>query len=81
VFVAPCCGLHRFAGKERTFTFDYSYNSFVPRDHGDYASQDMVYDDIGRGVLENAYEGEHCLPLPLHQHLPLVSNFCPMASL
>lgn len=45
------------AGTERNFTFDFSYNSFVPRDDPDYASQDVVWEDLGVGVLNNAYEG------------------------
>jgi hypothetical protein len=49
-----------FAGTEKTFTFDYSYNSFVPRDDPAYASQDIVWKDIGEGVLANAYEGYNC---------------------
>lgn len=47
-------------GKERTFTFDFSYNSFVARDDPEYASQDTVWDDIGVGVLNNAYDGVWC---------------------
>lgn len=42
------------------FTFDFSYNSFVPRDDPAYASQDTVWNDIGVGVLKNAYEGFNC---------------------
>ncbi len=45
------------AEKEKQFTFDYSYNSFVPRDDPEYASQDTVWRDIGVAVLENAYNG------------------------
>ena len=45
------------AGKERMFQFDFSYNSFVPRDDEEYASQATVWKDIGVGVLNNAYEG------------------------
>lgn len=45
------------AAKERTFTFDFSYNSFVDRDDGEYASQALVWSDIGVGVLQNAYDG------------------------
>lgn len=42
---------------ERPFTFDFSYNSFVPRDDAEYASQDIVYRDLGEDVLKNAFEG------------------------
>jgi len=47
-------------GTEKTFTFDFSYNSFVPRDEADYASQDVVYNDLGIGILNNAFEGYNC---------------------
>jgi hypothetical protein len=47
-------------GKEKTFTFDFSYNSHVPRDDPSYASQGTVWDDIGAGVLTNAYNGFNC---------------------
>lgn len=43
--------------KDRTFTFDFSYNSFVPRDDKQYASQLTVWNDIGVGILNNAWEG------------------------
>lgn len=43
--------------KDRTFTFDFSYNSFVPRDDRQYASQLTVWNDIGVGILNNAWEG------------------------
>ena len=46
--------------KQRDFTFDFSYNSHVPRDDPAYASQDTVWRDIGVGVLENAYAGYNC---------------------
>ena len=45
------------AGSVKKFTFDFSYNSFVERDHPEYASQTAVWADIGVGVLENAYSG------------------------
>ena len=47
-------------GKKKPYTFDYSYNSFVDKDAGNYASNDTVYDDLGRGVLENAWNGFNC---------------------
>lgn len=46
------------AEQVRPFTFDFSYNSFVPRDDPAYAGQMQVWNDIGVGVLQNAYEGE-----------------------
>ena len=56
--LCPVVAALRNAGKERTFTFDFSYNSFVARDDAEYASQEIVWRDIGVGVLQNAYEGE-----------------------
>eukprot|EP00753_Platysulcus_tardus_P020392 PLAT8018.2.p1 GENE.PLAT8018.2~~PLAT8018.2.p1 ORF type:complete len:1234 (-),score=747.63 PLAT8018.2:64-3765(-) len=44
-------------GSERKFTFDFSYNSFVDSDHPDYASQQIVYEDLGVDVLNNAWKG------------------------
>ena len=44
-------------GKKRPFTFDYSYNSFIKSDQEGYASNDTVYDNIGSGVLEQAWGG------------------------
>lgn len=49
-----------FSDEERQFTFDYSWNSFVPRDHPSYASQSIVWQQVGVGVLENAYAGYNC---------------------
>ncbi len=51
------CSCLRFPGKERVFTFDFSYNSYVDRDDDEYASQGQVWSDIGAGVLLNAYDG------------------------
>ena len=47
-------------GKEKTFTFDYSYNSFVDRSDENHASNDLVYKQLGVGVLENAWRGFNC---------------------
>jgi hypothetical protein len=47
-------------GKPKSFTFDYSYNSFVDKDDPGYASNDTVYNDLGHGVLENAWKGFNC---------------------
>lgn len=53
--------------KDKTFTFDYSYWSHDGYHVGDdgeliadndmYATQRKVYDDLGAGVLDNAFEG------------------------
>ena len=45
------------SGKEHTFTFDYSYNSFVDKEDSDFCSQTTVWKDIGVKVLGNALEG------------------------
>ncbi|KAG1707326.1 hypothetical protein DVH05_026518 [Phytophthora capsici] len=42
---------------EKAFTFDYSYNSFVPPSETDHASQKTVWEDIGIKVLEHAWNG------------------------
>lgn len=44
-------------GTERSFTFDKSYNSYVGRDDPGYASQSTLWDDIGEGVLNDAWAG------------------------
>ncbi|KAK7114935.1 hypothetical protein V1264_000908 [Littorina saxatilis] len=55
----------------KKFSFDYSYwshDGFVTNSDGvmeptggsPYASQRMVFDDLGQGVLNNAFEGYNC---------------------
>lgn len=44
-------------GVEKIYTFDYSYNSFVPDEHPDHASQETVWQDLGMDVLDNAWKG------------------------
>ena len=55
----------------RPFTFDYSFwshDSFkesnegimVPEEDSNYADQNIVYDTLGKQVLDNAWEGYHC---------------------
>ena len=57
-------------GDERTFTFDYSFWShdgfrtdengiFVPTSPK-YADQNVVYEALGKQVLDNAWEGYNC---------------------
>lgn len=59
------------AGKDKPFTFDYSFWSHddyyvddagISRANpgGNYADQDMVYEALGKQVLDNAWEGYHC---------------------
>ena len=45
--------------KETPFTFDYSYNSHNPKDTS-YANQQTVFNDLGMGILENAWNGYNC---------------------
>lgn len=57
-------------GKEKNFTFDYSFQSHngfedidginTPVGNSDYATQQMVYEALGKQVLDNAWEGYHC---------------------
>ena len=48
------------SGKQKPFTFDYSYNSFVAPGEPGYASNELVYQQLGVGVLENAWRGFNC---------------------
>eukprot|EP00049_Salpingoeca_infusionum_P014008 m.261034 g.261034 ORF g.261034 m.261034 type:complete len:963 (+) comp15570_c0_seq2:394-3282(+) len=57
-------------GKKKTFTYDYSYwshDSFTENGEGyleptspQYADQAKVFDDLGQGVLDNAWKGFNC---------------------
>ena len=58
-------------GKEKPFTFDYSFwshDSFDTDDNGymspkrgsNYADQKIVYEALGKQVLDNAWQGQHC---------------------
>ncbi|EGD76148.1 kinesin family member 12 [Salpingoeca rosetta] len=57
-------------GTEKSFTFDYSYwshDGFEEKPDGylspttpEYADQQKVFDDLGQGVLENAWNGYNC---------------------
>ncbi|TKA31747.1 hypothetical protein B0A50_01825 [Salinomyces thailandicus] len=40
----------------KTFAFDKSYWSF-DKEHGDFAGQDNVFDDLGKPLLDNAFQG------------------------
>ena len=44
------------SGSEHRFTFDFSYDSFDPESEG-YASQAVVWRDMGMGVLDTAWLG------------------------
>jgi len=43
--------------KPQTFTFDKSYWSAGPRDDPGYCSQQTLYDDLGRELLDHAFSG------------------------
>eukprot|EP00761_Pharyngomonas_kirbyi_P009838 gb/GECH01009856.1/.p1 GENE.gb/GECH01009856.1/~~gb/GECH01009856.1/.p1 ORF type:complete len:1270 (+),score=336.42 gb/GECH01009856.1/:1-3810(+) len=42
-------------GQKKTFTYDFSYDSF-----NGVATQQNVFEDLGKDVLENAWEGFNC---------------------
>lgn len=44
----------------KTFTFDKSYWSAGPRDDPAYASQQTLYDDLGKELLEHSFQGFNC---------------------
>ena len=48
------------SGKPKQFTFDFSFNSHVERNHPEYASNDDVYKKLGVTVLDNAWNGFNC---------------------
>ena len=54
-----CASLSRFnpGGKARRFAFDFSYNSFVPAEHPEHASQGTVWATLGVEVLHDALNG------------------------
>lgn len=43
----------------KAFTFDHSYWS-VDKDHPDYADQELVYNDLGKELLDHAFDGYNC---------------------
>eukprot|EP00755_Sulcionema_specki_P019443 Sspe_Gene.69474::Locus_40959_Transcript_1_1_Confidence_1.000_Length_2717::g.69474::m.69474/K10392/KIF1; kinesin family member 1 len=49
-------GDKRATGKGHTFAFDYSFNSF-DHDSPSYASQEVVYNSLGKAILENTFDG------------------------
>jgi kinesin family protein 1 len=44
-------------GSERSFTFDHSWDSFVPRDDPAYCDQARVWGAVGEDILNSAWEG------------------------
>jgi kinesin family protein 1 len=45
------------AGRSHAFTFDHSYWSAGDREDEDYASQQTLFDDLGRDLLDHAFQG------------------------
>jgi kinesin family protein 1 len=47
------------AGERRTipFTFDKSYWSAGPRDEPQYCSQQMLFEDLGKELLDHSFNG------------------------
>jgi kinesin family protein 1 len=43
--------------KTMSFSFDKSYWSAGPRDEPQYCSQQTLYDDLGRELLDHSFEG------------------------
>ena len=48
---------HPETGRTKAFTYDYSYDSFVPEGHPNHADQETVWADLGTMALENAWKG------------------------
>jgi kinesin family protein 1 len=44
---------------DKAFTFDESYWS-CDKEDPDYADQEHVYNDLGRGLLDHAFDGYNC---------------------
>ncbi|KAJ2771978.1 hypothetical protein IWQ56_001571, partial [Coemansia nantahalensis] len=53
--------------RERTYTFDHCYWTAGDRDDRRYASQEVVFNDVGRAVLGHALSGYHCAILAYGQ--------------
>ena len=57
-------------GREKTFTFDHSFwshdgfrteeNGYLTPEDDKYADQQLVFDAVGKQILDNAWEGYHC---------------------
>ncbi|KAJ1667545.1 hypothetical protein IW140_002125 [Coemansia sp. RSA 1813] len=58
---APADNQQRSNGqRRRLYNFDYSYWSATDQSDPLYASQETVFEDIGRAVLDHALSGYHC---------------------
>ncbi len=57
-------------GNEKTFTFDHSFwshdgfrtleNGYLEQDDPKYADQKVVFEAVGKQILDNAWQGYHC---------------------
>lgn len=45
------------SSRSHAFTFDHSYWSAGERDDPQYASQQTLFDDLGKDLLQHAFEG------------------------
>ena len=62
--------IHDELGKEKKFTFDHSFwshdgfrtleNGYMEPDDDKYADQKIVFDTVGKQILDNAWQGYHC---------------------
>lgn len=43
--------------RTHSFAFDHSYDSSGSKDDPTYASQDTLFNDLGRDLLDHAFEG------------------------
>ncbi|KAI0643632.1 kinesin-domain-containing protein [Trametes meyenii] len=57
------------------FTFDKSYWSAGPRDEPQYCSQQTLYDDLGRELLDHSFAGFNACILALFGSSPSVMTF------
>ena len=57
-------------GREKKFTFDHSFwshdgfrtleNGYLEPEDDKYADQKLVFDTVGKQILDNAWQGYHC---------------------
>ena len=62
--------IHDELGKEKKFTFDHSFwshdgfrtleNGYMEPDDDKYADQKIVFETVGKQILDNAWQGYHC---------------------
>ena len=62
--------IHDELGKEKKYTFDHSFwshdgfrtleNGYMEPDDDKYADQKIVFETVGKQILDNAWQGYHC---------------------